>query len=287
MKKIQTGFLVSYDYEKLKKSIPPVYEHSDQIFLALDHENRTWTGNKFEINDSFFSWIEEFDTEKKIIIYKDNFYIPELSPIDNDTRERQMLGEKMGIGNWIIQIDADEFFLDFDKFVKTLKKHDRFLDNPKKNKVQFSGFLINIYKYLDKGLLYVDDATKFMVATNYPNYKRARNTKERVIYVPHYALHETLSRTEEELAFKISNWGHKDEINSDFFTKWKLANETNYKQLKDLFYLNPKIWKSLGYFPSENLQDIKQFIIENQDLKKSDLWIFKKNFGQWFKHLFK
>ncbi|WKW47399.1 hypothetical protein P3875_04885 [Myroides sp. JBRI-B21084] len=287
MKKIQTGFLVSYDYEKLKKSIPPVYEHSDQIFLALDHENRTWTGNKFEINDSFFSWIEEFDTEKKIIIYKDNFYIPELSPIDNDTRERQMLGEKMGIGNWIIQIDADEFFLDFDKFVKTLKKHDLFLDNPKKNKVQFSGFLINIYKYLDKGLLYVDDATKFMVATNYPNYKRARNTKERVIYVPHYALHETLSRTEEELAFKISNWGHKDEINSDFFKKWKLANETNYKQLKDLFYLNPKIWKSLGYFPSENLHDIKQFIIENQDLKKSDLWIFKKNFGQWFKHLFK
>ena len=54
MKKIQTGFLVSYDYEKLKKSIPPVYNDSDEIFLALDRENRTWTGTKFEINDDFF-----------------------------------------------------------------------------------------------------------------------------------------------------------------------------------------------------------------------------------------
>ena len=287
MKKIQTGFLVSYDYEKLKKSIPPVYNKSNDIFLAIDCENRTWTGTKFEISEDFFVWIKTFDVDKKITIYRDNFYVPELSPIDNDTRERQMLGEKMGIGNWLVQIDADEIFLDFDKFVETLRKYDHFLDNPKKNKVQFSGFLINIYKYLDNGILYVDGATKFMVATNYPNYKRARNTKERVIYIPHYALHETLSRTEEELVFKISNWGHKDEINSEFFAKWKSANENNYTQLKDLFYLNPKIWKSLGYFPSENLNDIKGFINENPNLKKSKLWIFKKNFGQWFKHLFK
>lgn len=287
MKKIQTGFLVSYDYEKLKKSIPPVYNDSDEIFLALDRENRTWTGTKFEINDDFFAWIDAFDVDKKITIYRDDFYIPELSPIDNDTRERTLLGEKMGIGNWIVQIDADEIFLDFAKFVETLRTYDHFLDQPEKNKVQFSGFLINIYKYLDNGLLYVNDATKFMVATNYPNYKRARNTKERVIYVPHYALHETLSRTEEELVFKISNWGHKDEINSEFFTKWKSANETNYGQLKDLFYLDPKIWKSLGYFPSEDLNQIKDFIKDNPNLKKSKLWIFKKNFGQWFKHLIK
>lgn len=287
MKKIQTGFLVSYDYEKLKKSIPPVYEKSDEIFLAIDHENRTWTGNKIEISNDFFAWIEDFDVDKKITIYRDNFYIPELSAIDNDSRERTLLSEQMGIGNWLVQVDADEIFLDFDRFVETLRKYDHFLDDPEKNKVQFSGFLINIYKYLDNGLLYVDDATKFMVATNYPNYKRARNTKERVIYVPHYALHETLSRTEEELVFKIANWGHKDEINSEFFPKWKSANENNYNQLKDLFYLNPKIWKSLGYFPSENLNDIKRFINENPNLKKSKLWIFKKNFGQWFKHLIK
>ena len=34
MKKIQVGFLLSYDYEKLKNSIPPVYNSADAIFIA-------------------------------------------------------------------------------------------------------------------------------------------------------------------------------------------------------------------------------------------------------------
>ena len=287
MKKIQTGFLVSYDYEKLKKSIPPVYNDSDEIFLALDHENRTWTGNKFVIEDSFFSWLETIDVDNKITIYKDDFYVSDLSPIENDTRERIMLGNKMGIGNWIIQIDSDEIFIDFKGFVDKLKKLNRFLDNPEKNKIQIASFHINAYKYLEKGLLYVDQPTKFYLATNYPNYKCAKNTREQVIYIDSYVLHEGLARTEEELRYKLDNWGHKDEVNTAFLDKWLKANEKNYTQIKDVFYLNPKIWKSLGYFPSENLNDIKQFINENPNLKKSKMWIFKKNFGQWFKHLIK
>ncbi|WLD22747.1 hypothetical protein NU10_08425 [Flavobacterium dauae] len=287
MKKIQTGFLVSYDYQKLKKSIPSVYKGSDEIFLALDYKNRTWTGNEFKIEESFFSWIEEIDVDKKIIIYRDDFYIPELSPIENDTRERQMLGEKMGIGNWIIQVDSDEIFIDFIDFVKKLRKYDRFLDQPINKKIQIAGFHINAFKYLEKGLLFVDEPTKFYVATNYPNYKCAKNTREQVIYINSYVLHEGLARTESELRYKLENWGHKDEINNTFLDKWLKANEHNYHKIKDVFYLNPKTWKSLGYFPSENLNDIKEYIIQNPQLKKSKLWIFKKNFGQWFKHLFK
>lgn len=285
MKKIHTGFLVSYDYEKLKTSIPAVYHDSDQIFLAIDHKYRTWTGSEFTIDDTFFSWLEAFDTDKKIILYKDDFYIPELSPIDNDTRERTMLGKKMGIGNWLIQIDADEVFINFSDFVRRLRKYDRFLEQPEKHKIQVSGFLINIYKYLDNGFLYINDATKFLVATNYPNYKRARNTRERVVYVGCYALHETLSRTEEELLFKISNWGHKEEVNETFLHKWIAANESNYHEMKDLFYLNPKDWKSLAYFPSQDLNEFKYEILKNPQLKKTGFWLWKKNFGQWFKHL--
>ena len=285
MKKIHTGFLVSYDYEKLKTSIPAVYHESDQIFLAIDHKYRTWTGSEFTIDATFFSWLEAFDTDKKIILYKDDFYIPELSPIANDTRERTILGKKMGIGNWLIQIDADEVFINFSDFVRRLRKYDRFLDQPEKHKIQVSGFLINIYKYLDNGFLYINDATKFLVATNYPNYKRARNTRERVVYVGCYALHETLSRTEEELRFKISNWGHKEEVNETFLQKWIAANENNYLEMKDLFYLNPKDWKSLAYFPSQDLNEFKYEILKNPQLKKTGFWLWKKNFGQWFKHL--
>jgi len=72
MKKIQVGFLMSYDYELLKKSIPPVYELADTIFLALDHQKRTWSGNHFEVDPSFYEWLEKFDVKKKIVIYEVN-----------------------------------------------------------------------------------------------------------------------------------------------------------------------------------------------------------------------
>ncbi|MFL0353810.1 hypothetical protein [Xanthomarina sp. GH4-25] len=285
MKKIVVGFLMSYDYEKLRSSIPPVYNYADVIYLALDEKQRTWKGNTFNIDDEFFEWLKKFDVDNKIIIYKDNFYIPELTTIQNDTRERYMLSKKMGIGNWLIQIDADEFFIDFKNFVETLKKHNRFLENPKDHPVQIAGFLINIYKYLETGLLYVNEPTKVMLATNYPNYKYARNTKERVIYTNNVLLHECLSRTEKELKFKFENWGHSDELNPEFFDKWRKANETNYKSIKNVFYLDPDIWKGLGYFPTQNLKEIKDYVKNDENLKLSSSFLIKKNFGQWFKFL--
>jgi hypothetical protein len=287
MKKIHVGFLMSYDYEKLKYSIPPVYDEADAIYIALDKDQRTWKGNSFQIDDSFYTWLEAFDTEQKITIYKDDFYVSHMDAIQNDTRERIMLSEQMGIGNWLVQVDADEIFLDFKNFVKTLRTYDRFLDQPEKRPIQIAGFLVNIYKYLENGILYVNEPTKVMLATNYPNYKRARNTKQRVIYTDNVLLHECLSRTEEELKFKLENWGHSHQLNEEFFPKWKKANETNYKELKDLFYMDPKIWKGLGYLPSRNLDAMKNMIKTQDDLKLSSWFLMKKNFGQWFKFLFK
>ena len=287
MKKIHVGFLMSYDYEKLKYSIPPVYKDADAIYIALDKEQRTWKGNSFEIDPSFYTWLETFDTEKKITLYKDDFFISQLDTIQNDTRERIMLSEQMGIGNWLVQIDADEIFLDFKNFVNTLRKFDHYLDEPKKKPIQIAGFLVNIYKYLDNGILYVNEPTKVMLATNYPNYKRARNTKQRVVYTDNILLHECLSRTEEELKFKLENWGHSHQLNDEFLPKWKKANETNYKELKNLFYMDPKIWKGLGYLPSRNLDTMKNMVKTQDDLKLSSWFLLKKNFGQWFKFLFK
>ncbi len=285
MKKIVVGFLMSYDYEKLKLSIPPVYSKADKIYIALDKDLRTWKGTNFKVDSTFFDWLEEFDDQNKIEIYRDDFYIPQLNAIQNDTRERHLLSMKMGIGNWLIQVDADEMFIDFPNFVKTLRTHDKFLKNPQKNPIQIAGFLINIYKYLDEGLLYVDEPTKVMLATNYPNYKYARNTKERVIYTNNILLHESLSRSEEELSFKLENWGHSHEINSEFLQKWKKADAQNYKSLKNLFYLDPSIWKTLDFFPTHNLREIKELVAKKPELQLANNFLLKKNFGQWFKFL--
>ncbi|WP_417351849.1 hypothetical protein [Flavobacterium alkalisoli] len=284
MKNIHVGFLLSYDYEKLKLAIPPVYDGADRIFIAFDENFNTWSGNKFEVDPSFFKWIEEFDVDNKIEFYKDNFYIPTLNAIQNDTRERHLLGLKMGIGNWLIQVDSDEYFIDFARFVKELRKYDSYLDNPEKHPIQFAGFHINLYKYLEDGLLYVNKPTKLLLATNYPNYKNAKNTKERIIYHDTFILHEGLARTEEELELKLANWGHMHEINMTFLDKWKMANKDNYHTIKDVFYLDPGIWKELGYLPSKSLADLKELVAKDENLQLSKTKLFFKNFGQWFKH---
>ena len=284
MKKIQVGFLMSYDYELLKKSIPPVYELADTIFLALDHQKRTWSGNHFEVDPSFYKWLEKFDVKKKIVIYEDNFYVPEITGIENDTRERYMLALKMGVGNWLVQVDSDEIFIDFEKFVNRLRKYDSYLINPEKNPLQFAGFHINVYKYLDDGLLYIDQPTKLMLATNYPNYKCAKNTRERIIYNEDFVLHEGLARTEEELLLKLENWSHKQDINATFLEKWRSANKDNYQSIKDVFYLEPEIWKNLGYFPSKSLSELKKMVEEDANLRIPKVKLFFRNFGQWFKH---
>lgn len=286
MKKIHVGFLLSYDYEKLKTALPLVYDHSDRIFIAQDENFRTWSGNEFHVDESFFSWLKAIDTQNKIEIYKDNFYRPELNAIQNDTRERYMLSLKMGIGNWLIQIDSDEYILDFENFVKKLRKYDKFLENPKKNPIQISGFHVDVYKYLEDGILYVKDTCKVLLATNYPNYKLARQSYERVIYVNTIVFHESLARTEKDLQTKLNNWGHTHELNTTFLDKWNRANSSNYNEIKDVFYLNGKQWSSLGFVKGNNLQDFKNQL-DKLEIKKIDsLFLFKKNLGQWFKYTF-
>lgn len=285
MKKIHVGFLLSYDYDKLKLSIPPVYKAADRIFIAIDENLNTWSGNKFEIDPSFFQWLEAFDTDKKIEIYRDNFYVPELTGIQMDTRERHMLSLKMGIGNWLVQVDSDEYFLDFEKYVQSLRKYDSYLDNPEKHPVQISGYHIDIYKNFEDGILYVKNTCKVLLATNYPNYKLARQTRERIIYVDSFTLHESLSRSEEELEYKLKNWSHREDVNPTFLEKWKSANKDNYTQIKDVFYLEPTQWKELGYVPTKDLNQIKDYFEKREDMKFSKFYLMKKNFGQWFKHL--
>lgn len=287
MKKIHVGFLLSYDYEMLKNSIPRVYEYSDAIFIAIDIELRTWSGQNFTVSDEFFEWLKSFDIQNKITLYRDDFYDPNLTAIENDNRERHMLSLKMGIGNWLIQVDSDEYFLDFKKFVGYLRKHNSFLDNPENNRVQIACYLINMYKYTDNGLLYVNKVTRGLMATNYPDYKIARHTRQRVIYTPNILWHESLSRDEKAIEFKLRNWGHNVDVNVEvFMNKWKSVNKRNYQSMTNFFYMNPKKWKKLEFVEGNSIDEISKNF-DGKKLIPSSLFIFRKNFNQWFKFLFR
>lgn len=287
MKEIQVGFLMSYDYELLKISIPLVYKEADHITIALDKNLNTWSGSKFEVKPEFFLWLKSFDKDNKISIFRDNFYNPNFNAMENEVLERKMLAAKMGIGNWLIQLDSDEYFVNFKKFTEELKVRNKYLNDPEKNQIQIAGYYINLYKYTDAGVLYVSKPRNQKFATNYPAYKTGRNTKKRVIYVSSIVLHECLSRPEEEIRTKFNNWGHSHQVNTNsFLEKWRKVDKSNYKEFEDFFYLEPEKWKKLNYVEGKTIAAISENL-NYRKLRPSKPFIFSKNFGQWFKFLFK
>jgi len=46
-REIKVGMLVSYDYESIKNSLPPVYDYADRIVLAVDKDGKTCKRNKY------------------------------------------------------------------------------------------------------------------------------------------------------------------------------------------------------------------------------------------------
>jgi hypothetical protein len=50
---IKVSYLVSYDYFMLLTSIRQLYEYVDKIVVAIDIDRKTWSGNTFEIPESF------------------------------------------------------------------------------------------------------------------------------------------------------------------------------------------------------------------------------------------
>ncbi|TNJ43177.1 hypothetical protein KFZ70_11085 [Tamlana fucoidanivorans] len=290
MNKIQVGFLVSYDYELLKNAIPLVYKQADTIYLALDKDRKTWNGETIEIADNFFDWIRAYDTDKKIHLYEDQFYVKDLSTMQCEVRERKMLANKMGIGNWIIQLDADEYFINFKRFVTYLRTKTRLLINPEKHPVQIQPFHVSLYKKVDEGYLYVDEATKTVVATNYPEYTVGRKTKGQVIYFNALILHECLARNRDDLLQKLTNWGHNNDFDIEaFMKKWDGVNEHNYKEKENFFFLEPEKWKYLDFVKGKNFKELfDNFKIEKeQGLYKTKFFIIKKNIGQFFRYHFK
>ncbi len=287
MGKIQTGFLVSYDYKLIQNALPPIYAESDTIFLAIDKNRKTWKGETFDIDPAFFDWVKSVDKDNKIVVWEDDFYVPGLTTMECEVRERKMLAEKMGIGNWLLQLDSDEYFYDFKSFVDYLKSQDHFLKKGAQ-KVQICPFKVNLYKYVDEGVLYVEKPEKYMLATNYPNYKIGRRTKTRCIYVNNIALHDCISRERGELLQKLENWGHNTDIDKDaFMQKWDMVNKSNYKDIQGFFYLEPMRWKTLEFMPGRNIEELLANFKSSGKLQMPAFYLMKKNFGQWFKFLFK
>ena len=254
---IKVGFLVSYDYKFLFTSLKQVYEHADKIYLAIDKNRKTWSGNSFDIPESFFQKVKDFDNRKIIDFYFDDFYRPELKPIECDTRERNMLLKRMGRG-WLIQLDVDEYIYDFEKIVKYLRKYWYLTLFPQITPISFGGKLVTLFKKISDGYLIINNNERFHFITNQRTYTYIRNNDRIKSHFSNVTvIHQSWARNDDEIRTKITNWGHRNDFDvSEYFQIWQKLSSKNYGLYKNFHPISPKVWDELIFFPAESIDDL-------------------------------
>jgi len=268
---IKVAFCVAYDWELLKYSVPPIYDFADSICMSIDKNRKSWSGSSYKINnEAFYTWLQQIDVAQKIKVYEDDFSIPKLTSIQNDSRQRNLMAEYMGKNGWHIQIDADEYFLNFEGFVNYLKKINsapKHADAP----LNVSCNLIPIFKKLENGYLYVDfkgyNFETVAFATNRPSYENARKNGYFNLLSNSFVVHQTWARNEKELWQKLNSWGHDSDIKNkqSYFNLWKILDNYNYHYVKNIHPLYPDTWPALGYCEGRNMQELIQNLVQCKD----------------------
>lgn len=264
--KIKVAYLLSYDYHMFLTSVKQLYDYVDKIVVGIDQDYKTWSGNSFEIPKSFFDEVKAFDKKNKIQFYFDKFYIPNLSPMECETRERNLVLAKLGRG-WKIQLDVDEYIYDFKSVAKYLKKYWYLTLFPKYTPICFQGVLITLFRQLPDGFLYIDNNESFPFITNQSsNVHTRRNDMIRNHRSNIKVIHQSWARSEKEIQFKISNWGHRDDFDTQqYFEFWKKLDKVNYVNYTDIHPISPEVWDKLYFLASASIDDfIFKFSIENR-----------------------
>lgn len=232
---IHVGILVSYDYKYLPICLEQIYDCADKITLAIDKNRRTWAGNPFDFDDSFIAGILKRDIAGKISVYEDDFAVTGLGAMECEKRERRMLRDYMESEQqdaWHLQIDTDEYFVDFKSFVEFLHEID----------MVYSG---NITVYAKWQTLYKLDSDGVFIALDsgtcgyFPvasiggcRFSPAKN--EIAVMADFAVLHQSWGRDAEEIRYKISNWGHNADFDTDaYFEFWKSVNRYNAPYIRD------------------------------------------------------
>ncbi|WP_162126230.1 hypothetical protein [Flavobacterium phycosphaerae] len=261
---IKVGFLVSYDYELLPTALKQVYDYADKIYLSVDVEKKTWSGNPIVIPDSFYAELAALDVAQKIEFHSEVFYIPELTPIQCETRQRNLLAKRMGKG-WIIQLDSDEYVLHFKELAAYLKRHSYLLWFSFLFPVTLQGNMITLFRETASGYLIINKKDKFNFITNHPKYSAARNNyKITKLPLTIDVVHQSWARSESEIVTKINNWGHRDDFDTaKFLAFWKNINEENYKEFVDFHPLDRISWDFLLFKKAANIDELLTSLEQN------------------------
>lgn len=277
--KIKLSFCVAYDWKFLQFSLPLVYDYADEICLAIDKDRISWAGKPFIFDElAFQNFLQSIDTNHKIKIYEDDFHQPELTPMENEVRQRQLMSEFMGKNNgWYLQLDSDEYILDFKGFVSYLKRL-----KPRRP-INVCCPWITMYKQLNDGFLMIQHE-KFRqiefipVATNTPQYIHGRRNGHFNHFANFPILHQSWARTDEEVMQKLNNWGHNLDFNIlEYYQFWSSIDKDNFCTIKNFHPFRPTEWSSLEFIKANTIPELLINYKEKGNLPHIKLQIKLKN----------
>lgn len=259
MRSIKVGFCIAYDWYLLKTCLPLIYKSADKICLSIDKDRISWNGIKFPFDElEFKKYIKEIDLEEKIVVYEDDFHKKDNSPGENEVLQRNKIAEFLGKDGWHIQLDCDEYFLNFDAFVSYLKELN-FSDNAKINVL---APLLTLFKRIPDGYLYINpevfEKIEYApVATLNPDYKYGRKNGYRNHISSFLILHQSWGRTEEEIRMKLYNWGHVNDFDKETFVKmWMDCDLSNYQSYNNFHPFKKELWPSLALLSGGSMEEI-------------------------------
>ena len=259
---------MAYDWEFLQLSLPPIYDHVEEICLSVDAGHKSWNGNTFSFDDDGFNeLVKKLDNKHKIQVLREPFFSPERTPIENENYQRRRMAEVLGKADWTIQIDTDEIIIDPETFFSELEKYQG-----QKRAVNIHGIWINLIKQTSSGFIYSVLKTA-PLTTNKPEYNYGRTNGHFNIYTNRFIVHITWARPEEEIKYKLLNWGHSHEFNGmSFFKIWQALDDFNWRYIKDFHPMSKYKINELFFLKAANLKEfMKDIQTKNHSLLPSEL----------------
>lgn len=270
--RIGAVMVVQNDSETVERSLASFYEGVDFLVVSTDPK-RGWSGKPITPDDTL-ERIRAFDKDHKIEIIEGDFCrYP--APMRNDTYQRQtsvdrLVERKPGL-DWVVQVDADEVFLDFADFKTCLLAQPETVGSVSWrwtqlfNQTEDGRYLVIVNQYGEPHL------EQFAVAHR----PRLRLQTCRLPVLPERngrpdpaaqyiapadlaygrtVLHYSYAKSAGRVWEKLQTWSHADEIDPEaFFALWKRS-RTDWQDIRDFHPTYPTAWHALKPFSEAELR---------------------------------
>jgi hypothetical protein len=241
---ISVVMLAAYDWRYALEALPHCYGIADEVLVGVDRDRVSMAGRPFPFNARAFGrGLRGLDRAGKLRLVEEDFHrFPD--PSLNETDERNRLSRLCRPGNWVVQVDADEWMLNPAEF------RDWLLAQPLEREVLARW--VNVFKVIGEDALVIDGPDVWVpVATcRRGAYWHHRDTGGFPLKSPLSLLHFSWGRSRAELKRKLLNFSHAREVDADALLRlWDSVTLANHRRFKDFHPLQPALWHSLRRVP--------------------------------------